>query len=126
MKPEKIEKILVVDDETAISDILLKGLQMVGYSQVEMASNGLEGYEKYKTFLPDLVFMDMEMPVMNGYESSSKIKSFDPEAKILVVTGNPGGSLAQRTLHEGIALTLLEKPLKLANLKQIISENMAS
>jgi YesN/AraC family two-component response regulator len=120
------KKILIVDDEITTSNILLQGLQMVGYSQVEKASNGLEGFEKYKTFHPDLVFMDMEMPVMNGYESSSKIKSFDPGAKILVVTGNPCGSLARRTLHEGIALTLLEKPLKLADLKHIISKNTAS
>ena len=120
------EKILIVDDEKLISDLLFTILEMEGYSHVERASNGLEGFEKYKTFLPDLVFMDMEMPVMDGYESSNRIKCFDPNAKILVVTGNPGDSRAQKILHEGIALTLLKKPLAISDLQQIISDNLSS
>lgn len=48
--------------------------------------------------------MDIEMPVMDGYESSSKIKSFDPKARILVLTGNPNDARAKRIMEEGIAL----------------------
>ena len=120
------EKILIVDDESLISDLLLTVLEMEGFSRVEQASNGLEGFEKYKSFMPDLVFMDMEMPVMDGYESSSKIKSFDPNAKILVVTGNPDNSRAQQTIHEGMATNLLEKPIKLTNLRQVLRQNLAA
>ncbi|NQU14940.1 MAG: response regulator, partial [Desulfobacteraceae bacterium] len=82
------------------------------------------GLEKYKALLPDLVFMDIEMPVMDGYESSCKIKSFDPKARILVVTGDPGDSRAQRVLEEGIALTLLKKPLELRDLGRVVRENL--
>jgi CheY-like chemotaxis protein len=120
------EKILVVDDEYMIADLMHKILQMVGYSRVEKAFNGQEAVEKYKTFQPDLVFMDIEMPVMDGYESSSRIKSFDPDAKILVVTGNPGDSRAQKTMSEGFALTLLQKPLLLDRMKRVIKESLAS
>ena len=110
------QKILIVDDEALLSEMLFEALQTQGYINLEKASNGLEGLEKYKEFSPDLVLMDIEMPVMDGYESSSKIKSFDPDARILVLTGNPADSKARKTLEEGIALTLLKKPTPLSSL----------
>ena len=118
------EKILIVDDEKLISDLMSEALNLAGFQHVESAANGQEGLEKYKAFSPDLVIMDIEMPVMDGYESSSKIKSFDPRAKILVLTGNPGDVRARKTISEGIAVTLLEKPIDLIDLSRIVRENL--
>ena len=117
-------KILIVDDEKTLSELILESLQLVGDYDVERAFNGQEAFDKYRAFLPDLVIMDIEMPIMDGYESSYKIKSFDPSAKILMLTGNPGDSRARRTIEEGIALTLLQKPVKLMDLNQTIKENL--
>ena len=64
------------------------------------------------------------MPVMDGYESSFRIKSFDPKAKILVLTGNPGDSRASKIVKDAFALTVLEKPIRLKNLSQMIRENL--
>jgi len=64
------------------------------------------------------------MPVMDGYESSHMIKTFDPNARILMLTGNPGDFRARRTIEEGIALTLIQKPVKLMDLNRTISENL--
>ena len=97
---------------------------MVGFENVESASNGREGLEKYKAIMPDLVIMDIEMPVMDGYESSSKIKSYDPDARILVLTGDPSDDRARKTLNEGIAMNLLEKPISLMYLGRIVKENL--
>jgi len=119
------QKILIVDDENTILDLISELLNIEGY-YIEKALNGQEALEKYKLFSPDIVIMDIEMPVMDGYESSSRIKSFDPEAKILVLTGNPNDSRAQRTLKEGIAFNLLKKPVRLKDLTQIIRENLPS
>lgn len=118
------QKILLVDDERLCADIIEEALLTKGAYQVEKASNGQEGLEKYKILMPDLVIMDIEMPVMDGYESSSRIKSFDPQAKILVVTGNPHHPSAQKTLDEGIALSVLQKPVRLVDLSRIIQENL--
>ncbi len=118
------KKVLVVDDEKILSELIMESLIMVGDYNVERAFNGQEALEKYKTFLPDIVVMDVEMPVMDGYESSSKIKSFDPEARILMLTGNPGDHRARKTIEEGIALSLLQKPVKLMDLNRTISENL--
>ncbi len=118
------KKVLIVDDEKVLSEVIMASLSMKGDYNVETAFNGQEALDKYKAFLPDIVVMDVEMPVMDGYESSSKIKSFDPEARILVLTGNPGDSRARRTIEEGIALTLLKKPIRLIDLNRTISEHL--
>ena len=121
----KSQKILIVDDERTLCDSMQKGLQIAGSYQVDQALNGQEGIDKYKAFLPDLVIMDMNMPVMDGYESSREIKSFDPSAEILMLTGNALDFKARRTVEEGIVLTLLEKPLRLNALIRIIRENLS-
>jgi two-component system chemotaxis response regulator CheY len=118
------KKVLVVDDEKTLSELIMESLVMVGDYNVERAFNGQEALEKYKIFLPDIVVMDVEMPIMDGYESSSKIKSFDPNARILMLTGNPGDSRARKTIEEGIALSLLQKPVKLMDLNRTITENL--
>ncbi|MDY7035274.1 MAG: response regulator [Thermodesulfobacteriota bacterium] len=120
------EKILIIDDESTVADLMIQALQMVGYNNVEKANNGQDGFEKYKMFLPDLVIMDIEMPVMDGYESSSKIKSFDPDARIMVLTGNPSDSRARRTLEEDMAFTLLQKPISIPDLSRIVRESLPS
>jgi FixJ family two-component response regulator len=64
------------------------------------------------------------MPVMNGYDSSRKIKSYDQDARILVLTGNPSDVRAKKTIKEGFALALLEKPLRMHDLAYIVSSSL--
>ncbi len=119
-------KILIIDDENDIASLMLRYLRMEGYDKVDRASNGLEGLEKYKVLSPDLVLMDIEMPVMDGYQSSCEIKAFDPEAKILILTGNPDDTRAQKVLKEDMAFALLQKPYSLRDLGLMIHENLPS
>jgi two-component system chemotaxis response regulator CheY len=114
------QKILIVDDDNSVAASLLEVLNMEGFDDVDRADNGLVGLEKYKTMRPDLVIMDMEMPVMNGYESSQKIKEVDPDANILVLTGAPDSIYAKKTMAEGYASILLKKPITWRNLRQTI------
>ena len=120
------KKVLIVDDEKSLSELIMESLNLVGGFIVERAFDGKEGVEKYKAFAPDIVVMDVEMPVMDGYESSFKIKSMDPNARILVLTGNPGDIRAKKTINEGLALRLLRKPVKLMDLNRTISDNLAA
>lgn len=119
-----LQKILVVDDEQPITQLIQEGLEMEGGYTVRRASNGREGVELYKNFLPDLVIMDVNMPIMDGYQSSKEIKAFDPDARILVLTGNAQDARARRIMEEGIALTLLQKPLRLWQLARIVQDNL--
>lgn len=114
------EKILVVDDDTRFTSSLTEILTSIGYCNIEDATNGLEGLERYKVVKPDLVLMDMNMPIMNGYEACRKIKQFDPDANIIVMTGDTQGNNAQKTIREGYTSVLLEKPVSVSLLLENI------
>ena len=66
-------RILVVEDDLHTRTILHKRLKKNGYN-VEIAENGLEGWEKVESFRPDIIISDWMMPVMDGHELCTKVK----------------------------------------------------
>lgn len=78
------QKILVVDDEERNLRLISAILNNYGYV-FETAKNGLEGLEKTKAFLPDLVLLDVMMPEMDGYEVCRRLKEAPLTAHIPVV-----------------------------------------
>jgi CheY-like chemotaxis protein len=76
-------KILVVDDEEDVRRLLVTIFKDAGY-EVITASNGQEAVDTAKSEHPDLIFMDILMPVMDGYQACSAIKN-DPETKDIFV-----------------------------------------
>ncbi|MBO4750059.1 MAG: response regulator [Lachnospiraceae bacterium] len=79
-------KIMIVDDSRTSKRILRNLLESQGYEVVAEASDGEEGYVKYQEVKPDLVTMDITMPKMDGIESLTLIKKFDPDAKVVMIT----------------------------------------
>jgi len=73
-------KILLVDDNQDFLDILKQGLHA---HEVLLAFNGLEGVETYKKELPDVVVMDIKMPVMDGIKATKEIIKFNPNAIVI-------------------------------------------
>lgn len=67
-------KILLVDDDKDIQELLSYNLKKEGF-EVKTASNGQKGIEKAASFMPDLILMDIMMPVLDGIEAGRKIKS---------------------------------------------------
>jgi signal transduction histidine kinase/CheY-like chemotaxis protein len=77
-------RILVVDDRFENRQLLLKLLQPIGF-EVKEATNGLEAVELWQSWQPHLIWMDLKMPVMNGYEATRQIKSrFEGQATIII------------------------------------------
>ena len=71
----KLKKaIMIVDDEPEARDVLKRILQASGYSNFSEAGDGQEALEKIKTAIPDLLILDMKMPLMNGYEVIGMLK----------------------------------------------------
>ncbi|TDB69134.1 response regulator transcription factor [Arundinibacter roseus] len=68
-----IQKILVVDDDPDIVELLEYNLQKEGY-EVKTASNGRKGIETAKTFIPDLILLDIMMPQLDGIETARILK----------------------------------------------------
>jgi signal transduction histidine kinase/CheY-like chemotaxis protein len=71
---QKEYRILIVDDRSTNREILVKLLQPLGFA-VREAENGQVAIALWETWQPDLIWMDMQMPVVNGYEAAQTIKS---------------------------------------------------
>lgn len=112
-------RILVVEDEQAMRCLLNDLLSFRGCI-VELAVNGEEGIEKYRQFRPDLVLMDLEMPVMNGFDASREIVEFDPQASIFLITAFADTILARRALREGLVRIVISKPFGFEQLAMAI------
>ena len=98
-------KILVVDDERIIIELLE---DMLPSHKVVSATDGREAIEKYRELKPDMVLMDIRMPVMDGIESIKEILKMDPNAKILAVTAY--AHIMHEKIMEAGALEIIEKP----------------
>lgn len=77
-------KILIVDDAKFMRVTLSNILSQENHKVVGEAQNGQEAVELYKELQPDLVTMDITMPVMDGLQAIEEIIHYDPEAKIIV------------------------------------------
>jgi DNA-binding response OmpR family regulator len=76
-------RILVVDDETDIVSTVKYRLEFCGF-EVITASNGKEGLEKAASEKPDIILLDISMPIMNGHETLERLKN-NPELKDIPV-----------------------------------------
>lgn len=76
-------RFIIADDAAFLREILKNVLTSSGAICVGEAANGDEAIELVKTFLPDLVFLDMVMPVRNGIETAKAIKEKFPSVKII-------------------------------------------
>ena len=75
--------ILVVEDDEAIRSIVTRVLENDGY-KAHGAVNGADGIEKFYKLLPDLVVMDVKMPVMNGWDALKRLREFSACPVIMV------------------------------------------
>ena len=80
-------RVLVVDDHTIVRDGICALLALAGDIEVVgEAANGSEALEKVRELAPDVVLMDMAMPIMGGLEATRRIRKEFPKARVLVLT----------------------------------------
>ncbi len=84
MANKQDQKVLVVDDEEAILELLKYNLEKQGY-EVKTATNGIEGVEIAKKFLPDLILLDIMMPNQDGVETCRQIREIPELANTFVI-----------------------------------------
>ena len=111
--------ILIVDDEPLARMRLKSMLNHLSFDQVLEAKHGAEGVKMASKYLPDLVFMDIEMPELNGIEAATEIKLKHPSMPIIFSTAHDEFALKAFDLS---AADYLLKPLSLSRLKQAIEK----
>jgi two-component system, NtrC family, nitrogen regulation response regulator NtrX len=104
-------KILIIDDERAIRRALREILEFEDF-QVEEAENGVEGVEKAKNTLYDIIFCDIKMPQMDGMEVLDTLIHQKNEAPIIMISGHGNIETAVEAIKKG-AFDFIEKPLDL-------------
>lgn len=112
-------KILVCDDSIVSRRKLKDYILTLGCTEVLEAANGQEAIELYNTSKPDLVFMDIVMPKMDGIESVKEIVESYPEAKV-VMASSVGTMASLRDAIKAGAYDFLQKPLDTEQVKKII------
>ncbi|CCX85444.1 response regulator domain-containing protein [Clostridium sp. CAG:590] len=113
--------ILIVDDSRTSRKILKGILEGEGYEVVGEATNGQEGYDRYVELKPDVVTMDITMPVLDGIEALKKIKSEYPDAKVVMVTAAGQKTKMVEAVQNG-ASEFVSKPFEPEQLKKIIDK----
>ena len=94
-------KMLVCDDSILARKSMTAMLNSFGYENVFEVSNGEDAVNKYKAEKPDIVFLDIVMPVKDGITATKEIIEFDPDAKIIVISSGFTSSPKTSSLTDG-------------------------
>ena len=127
-------KILLVDDARAVSAVMAARLNAFGH-EVCLAENGQVGLARFREFAPDLVLMDIEMPVMNGFEATNRIRALEATqmcawTPIIFLTGSDstenlvtaieagGDDLIAKSMPESVLQAKMKAMTRIAALRQ--------
>lgn len=112
---------VVIEDEDLLRNSLIKKIQNFGFP-LELrgtADNGLDGLELVSQVYPDLIFLDIMMPVMGGIEMAEKIHASYPEIKMIIVSGYNDFELARQAIRFGVKEYML-KPIDIRELQETL------
>ncbi len=119
--------ILIVDDSKTSRKFLRNMLEEAGHKIVAEAVNGAEGVEKYRIYHPDIVTMDITMPVLDGIDAVGEIMKMDSAAKVIMVTAAGQRTNMVEALKRGAA-DFIQKPFEseiiLNTIEKVLDENV--
>ena len=101
-------RVLIVDDMAQVRHDLRTVLPLAGQAaglQIEVvgeAGNGQEAIQRAATLEPDVVLMDLEMPVMGGYEATRQIKTHSPDCRVIALTIHGDETVRQKASQAGV------------------------
>lgn len=114
-------KLLIVDDSLMICRTIERTYSAWPFTQIETVHDGLLAIEKFRTFSPDVVTMDITMPEMDGLAALKEIISMNENAKVLVISALGDHHTAIEALSLG-ADQFICKPFTYDDLKQAMDE----
>ncbi|MFW6006707.1 MAG: response regulator [Halanaerobiales bacterium] len=114
-------KSLLIVDDAAFMRLNLKNILKSDYEIVGEAENGKEAVEMYQELNPDIVTMDITMPVMDGLEAIKAIKDIDPDANIVVCSAMGQQKMVIKAIEMGAA-DFIVKPFKEDRVKDAVQK----
>lgn len=104
-------KILVIDDSLLARMALKKHIDINMFNIYE-ANDGAKGLDLYKQIIPEITFLDLTMPVMDGFKTLEEIKKFNPKALVVVLTADIQTKTTEKVMELGAYKVLKKPPLK--------------
>ncbi len=107
---EKPIRVVIVDDHQVVLEGFIARLELEPeIDVVATASNGLEAIDVVKQFTPDVILMDVSMPIMNGIDATRLIKEEVPEAKVLMLTMHDNREYIIKVMQAGAVGYMLKE-----------------
>jgi two-component system chemotaxis response regulator CheY len=118
-------RLLVVDDAMIMRKMIRDVAVSSGWEVAGEASNGVEAVALYQTLRPDLVTLDLVMPLMGGNEALRQIRAVDPEARVVVVTALDQKQTLMECIRDG-AIDFIVKPFDRDRIANLLNKLQAS
>jgi len=119
-----VGKILVVDNDFGVRRLLVEAFLEDDY-EVEMAANGVEALRLFTEFEPDLIMLDMRMPVMNGIETLTQLRALGCRAAVILMTYYGDIQNMEQAKELGI-LCYITKPFDLFELRERVKDSITA
>lgn len=123
LKPVGEAKVLLVDDYYVNRVFAEKLLRKFGFKHIDVAEDGVKAIEKYRTNVYDMIFMDCQMPELDGYQATQKLRLIEEgtplHTPIVAMTANAMMGDREKCLKAGMD-DYLSKPLRAEHLKKVI------
>lgn len=116
-----MKKILVIDDDSLVRHAYALTLENLGY-EVKAVTSGQKSIDEIQRGSYDLVFLDLNMPGMNGIDTVRAIREIDGDIPVYIVSGfhNAYTEELNKLTEDGISYELASKPLNLKQIKEIV------
>ena len=121
-KEQEKARILIIDDEEGVRE-LLRDILTEASHEVEVARDGKEGITLFREREYDMVFTDLAMPMMSGWEVAEKVKSINKKVPIALITGW-NVSLDESELNDKRINLVIQKPFKMEQILNLVREGM--
>lgn len=116
-------KLLITDDSRMARKMMKKSIEQIIGNDVELleASNGQEAIDIYREQKPNICFMDLTMPIIDGFDATKEICSYDKNAKVIIVSADIQEGSMERARNNG-ALGFIKKPINSQNLAKMLEK----
>jgi DNA-binding NtrC family response regulator len=110
---------IIIDDEPDITQLYSELLESQNLKILGIGANGNDAIRLFTEYSPNLVFLDVHMPDLNGVEALKEIKKIDPASKVIMVTADLSDSLQKLLEHHG-ASAVIFKPFDMGKIMTLL------